>query len=64
MTMNPLINATNKAKQRTKRNIGTEVRQGLFRVVDVVYDSNGKSTVIPLSQFASINDTISKLEAL
>ena len=57
--------ATMAARLATGRDtISTRVQAGMFQVVDVVFDAKGKATVTPLSDWASAEDTIMKLETL
>jgi hypothetical protein len=60
-----LVTATLEARKRTgDRSIGTQVKQGMFRVVRVTYGPKGRGTVEPLSEYSTMRDTIAKLASL
>jgi hypothetical protein len=61
----PVIRATLEARRRTGDTaIGTAAHQGKLRVVRIVYDTKGKSTVTPMSDRMSITETVAFLDAL
>ena len=61
--MQAIRTATLSARNRTGKNIGTEVSKGLFRVVVVSFDAKGKSTVTPLSGWVSPAKIVEQLNA-
>lgn len=64
---NPLSNAIRAAQIRTGRSgLGTQIRMGLWQVVDVTYPSGkrGRSIVTPLSGWIAGHEVIAALEAL
>ena len=60
----PLVKATMQARKRTGKRIATNVKDGKFQVVDVVYDKKGIATVTELSDRLTLKETINFLNKL
>lgn len=63
---NPITIATRDAIARTGRQgLGTQVRKGLWQVVDVTQTGKrGKTTVTPLSNWVPVDEVVGILQSL